>query len=397
MTAIVLHTVNATTDAFAGLSSASLTYSTVKLQWTNVSQSTADFRILDKTGSVHGDQVSIGGGSAGSITVGSLLPGTSTDLYLERYEIDTWIKQTSTSSLDYVLASTPATSFSVATGSTSAKVTWPSPVTNSNYTLTYNSTNSSTSDTAIVSVSGTTAEAFLSGLTQGVTYDLNLTCLENGNTVVLATKTFMTSTSAQMTLTGPFASYIGIDWSASVDGQGSVYRIVNRDNAQGDGVLAESSTETNAVVQGLSPGSEYNIVLQRLELDNTWSDQNEVITNTLISSMSLSSVASKTLELTWTSLYAGAQYEVFYTPSGGNSIGNGQTTDIVNILRSISPGMDYTIELIAYELGEAVGLAKLLNRTNNQRRKIIETKHCDPRIGSVDRSIHHHEKYYVIK
>lgn len=65
-----------------------------------------------------------------------------------------------------------------------------------------------------------------------------------------------------MVVTGPFASYMDIDWSASVDGQGSNYRIVNR-VGESDNVLVESSTETKATIRDLQPGSEYRIVLQR--------------------------------------------------------------------------------------------------------------------------------------
>ena len=229
----------------------------------------------------------------------------------------------------------------------------------SSYVLTYSSGGSTNS------VSTTSGEAFLSGLTQGDTYELSLSVTENSTTVVLATSQFTTSAAAQMNITGPFASYIGIDWTSSVDGTGSLYRIVDR-NSSSDDVLASSSSVTKATIEGLSPGTEYNIVLQRQELAGGWSDQSEVIVNTLTSSMSFSSVASKTIELTWTGLYTGASFEVFYTPSGGSPVGNGQTLENSTVLRDLSPGTEYSVQLVVYELGEAVGLSKL-GLTTNQK------------------------------
>jgi len=358
MTSVVLHSLSATTDAFAGLYSSASTYSTATLEFTNVSQTSSDFRIVDDSGVVHESVITVGGGSKGTFTPKGLLPGGSNMFYLERYEVDTWIRQTSTSSLDYVLVSNPTTSLSVATGSTSSQVTWATPVDSSNYTLTY--TSSGGSSQTMTTSSG---QAFLSGLTQGDTYDLSLSVVENSTTILLATSSFTTSSAAQMELTGPFASYIGIDWSNSVDGQGSLYRIVHR-NGSSDDILAESSNVTVATIDGLSPDTEYNIVLQRQELDGSWSDQNEVIVNTLTSLMSFSSVASKTIELTWTGLYSGATFEVFYTLKGGSPVGNGQTTENSSVLRNLSPGSEYTIDLVVYELGQAVGLSRLGLTTN---------------------------------
>lgn len=357
MTSVVLDSLNATTDAFAGLYSSNTTYTTATLEFINVSQTSADFRVVDDSDNVYENSITVGGGSKGTIVAKNLTPGGSTMFYLERYEVDTWIRQTSTSSLDYVLVSNPTTSLSVATGSTSSQVTWATPVESSSYTLTYTSNGSTNS------ISTTSGESFLSGLVQGNTYDLSLSVTENSESVELATSSFITSSAAQMQLSGPFASYIGIDWTNSVDGEGSLYRIIHREGSS-DNILAESSSVTTATIDGLSPGTEYNIVLQRKELDDSWSDQNEVIVNTLSSSMSFSSVASKTIELTWTGLYTGASFEVFYTLSGGSPVGNGQTTETSSILRNLSPGSEYTIDLVVYELGQTVGLSSLGLTTN---------------------------------
>lgn len=166
-----------------------------------------------------------------------------------------------------------------------------------------------------------------------------------------------------MSITGPFASYMEIDWSNSVDTSGSSYRILHRLDGS-DNVLAESSAETRAVTQDLTPATEYVIVLQRQEVDSSWSEQNEVIANTLSASMTLSSLASKTIELSWNSLYAGALFEVFSTASGGTPVGSGTTTDLTTVLRDLLPGTDYTLRLVVYELGQPVGLSKLGLTTN---------------------------------
>ena len=55
-----------------------------------------------------------------------------------------------------------------------------------------------------------------------------------------------------MVLTGPFASYVELDWSASVEGSGSNYRIVDRTSS--DDVLVTSSSATLATIQDLNPG-----------------------------------------------------------------------------------------------------------------------------------------------
>lgn len=369
MTSVLLDSFEVTTDPLAGLAVGNVAYTHAVVSWQNPSASTATFRIVNESGAVVTSEVSVASGQSGSATVFPLSPGGSYQLYLERYEIDTWIRQTSTSSLDYVLISTPTTSATVVSGSTTARATFQAPVAGANLFVTYRAVGDTQSayKFATVSMIETTGQALMTGLSEGVTYDVNvgvyypqyiLDEFSPGTTSLsLHQTTFTTSSNAEMVLTGPFASYMGIDWSASVDGQGSNYRIVNRVNSSDD-VLAESSTATAATIQDLQPGTEYRIVLQRLELDNVWSDQNEVVANTLTSSMSINSVLSKTLQVSWQPLYAGANFEVLYSASG-SSKSSGQTQDTTTILRDLSPGTTYELNLVVYELGQAVGLARL--------------------------------------
>lgn len=376
MTSVLLDSITATTDAFAGMSSTNVSFTYAKLSWTNVSSSldvsgtpiNSGFRVVHEDGTTTSPESSmVLAGEQVEVTISPLEAGAQYKFYLERYEIDTWVRQTSSSaSLDYVMVTTPTTTLSVASGSTTAMVTFPTPIVGLDYSVIYGVAEGSLSSSATIfyprSTSGDSGETLLTGLTQGLNYTVALLVTENGATTELHETDFFTSANAEMVMTGPFASYMGIDWSASVDGQGSQYKIVNRVDSQDD-VLAESSTQTSATIQDLQPGSEYRIVLQRLEIDDSWSDQNEVVANTLCSSMSVTSSASKTLELSWTSLYTGAVFELMYSTSG-SMVSNGQTQELSTILRDLNAGTTYDLELVVHELGQAVGLASLGMTTN---------------------------------
>lgn len=369
MTSVLLDSIQVETDAYAGMSNASVGYVDAVVQWQNPSDTTATFRVVGEDGTLLSTETAVNSNTVTQRVLfmpGSI--GTLTKAYLERYEIDTWIRQTSTTSLDYVLISNPTSSMTIASGSTTARVTFPAPV-DATYYVGYG-VSKVTENQLQASVSGSTGEVLISGLTEGQTYFVGLYVMfpqhvmdhefkaEDDPGGFLHETTFSTSSNVEMVITGPFASYMGVDWSASVDGQGSNYRIVNRLSTSDD-ILAESSTQTTATIQDLQPGAEYRIVLQRLEVDQSWSDQNEVLANTLTSSLSLTSIASQTLELNWTSLYAGATFEIMYAPSGESQVGSGSTQELYTILRNLKAGTTYDRQLVVYELGNAVGLASL--------------------------------------
>jgi hypothetical protein len=96
-----------------------------------------------------------------------------------------------------------------------------------------------------------------------------------------------------------------------------------------------------------------------LELDGTWDDQTSVATTALTSSMSVGSIASTTLEVNWTPISSSSEYEVMYSAEGGTVMGSGRTTDLVAILRDLSPNTSYKLDLVTYELGETVGISSL--------------------------------------
>ena len=377
MTSVLLDTLKVKTDPFAGLASDNVSFTHAKVKFTNPSKTEAEFRVTRATNDMVSSVISVPGGGDGEITVFPLSPGTSTKLFLERLEVDTWVTQTSASSLDYVLVSTPTSNLSVAVGSTSAKVTFPIPVSNAAFLVAIKEDGTSNHQLGSVARTGSSGTVFFTGLKKNQKYKVQLgikypqsiidefsDILPDDEGVTLHSLEFTTSRAAEMDVTGPFASYMGVDWSASVDGQGSNYRIVNRVVGKSDDVLVESSTETKATIEDLQPGTEYRIILQRKEHAENWSDQSEVAATTLTSSLSLASVASKTLELNWTPMYSGASYEIMYSAGSGSPTGNGQTQGLSSVLRNLKAGTDYELNLVVYELGQAVGLARLGMTTN---------------------------------
>ena len=376
MSSVLLDTILATTDSFAGLSADKVAHYHATVKFTNPSSTAAVFRVVsvhDGKSVVQKMTVTVGANEQGEITVFPLSPGSSTKLYLERLEVDQWIRQTSTSSLDYVLVTTPTTSLSITSGSTSAKLTFPAPVPDAEYMIGIREKGANNSHRLVDHVvNGSSGEGKVSGLKKGTEYVAHLVLklpqhiLDYFNPVDHAIDIhmveFTTSHTAEMVLTGPFASYMEIDWAASVDGKGSEYRVVNRVGGSDD-VLVESSTETNATIRDLQPGSEYQIVLQRLEI-GTWADQNKVLATTLTSELSLSSTASRTMELTWSPMYAGALFEILYSAGSGSAGGSGQTQEHSAVLRNLQPETEYEVKLVVYELGEPVGLVSLGMTTN---------------------------------
>ena len=122
---VTLSSTTVTTDPFAGLSLTSSGYTNVTVSWENVSSSSADFRIVNEDGSFESENVTVSGNGSGSYTVTGLQASATDKYFLQRWEIDSWIQQTSsTSGLDYVQSTTKDTSITIAVGSSSASVSW---------------------------------------------------------------------------------------------------------------------------------------------------------------------------------------------------------------------------------------------------------------------------------
>ena len=363
---VTLSSTTITTDPFAGLSLTGSGYTNVTVSWENVSSSSADFRIVNEDGSFESENVTVSGNGSGSYTVTGLQASSTDKYFLQRWEIDSWIQQTSsTSGLDYVQSTTKDTSITIAVGSSSASVSWVDPgVTNATYSL--NVVNQDNVEFP-ASISGTSA--IVQDLNQGDIYQLSLFVQEGSGEITQISKSsgvdgvieFVPSVSAAIVIeSGPFASYVELDWSDSVDGTGASYRIVSRDTSSGsDDVVVDSATITNATIADLTPGTSYIFVLQRLELDGSWNDQSQSLITTPTTSISIGSVGSATLEISWDKLYDGANFELLF-----NGESSGVTQDTSVILRDLQPATSYDLQLTVVELNESVGLSKLGVTTN---------------------------------
>ena len=273
---VTLSSTTVTTDPFAGLSLTNTGYTNVTVSWENVSSSSADFRIVNEDGSFESENVTVAGNGSGIYNITGLQASSTDKYFLQRWEIDSWIQQTSsTSGLDYVQSTTKDTSLTIAVGSSSASVSWTDPgVTDVTYSL--NVVNQDNVDFP-ASISGTSA--IVQNLNQGDIYQLSLFVQEGSGEITQVSKSsgvdgvieFVPSVSAAIVIeSGPFASYVELDWSDSVDGTGASYRIVSRDTSSGsDDVVVDSATITNATIADLTPGTSYIFVLQRLELDGS--------------------------------------------------------------------------------------------------------------------------------
>ena len=363
---VTLSSTTVTTDPFAGLSLTNTGYTNVTVSWENVSSSSADFRIVNEDGSFESENVTVAGNGSGSYTVTGLEASETEKYFLQRWEIDSWIQQTSsTSGLDYVQSTTKDTSITIAVGSSSASVSWVDPgVTNATYSL--NVVNQDDVEFP-ASISGTSA--IVQDLNQGDVYQLSLFVQEGSGEITQVSKSsgvdgvieFTPSVSAAIVIeSGPFASYVELDWSDSVDGTGASYRIVSRDTSSGsDDVVIDSATITNAIIADLTPGTSYIFVLQRLELDGSFQDQSQILITTPTTNISIGSVGSSVLEVSWDQIYDGAKFELLF-----NGESSGVTQDTSVILRDLEPSTSYKLELTVIELNESVGISNLGVTTN---------------------------------
>ena len=285
---VTLDTKTISTDAFSGLTNSYLTYTTAGFSWVNVSSSAATFRLVLPDTGFSSEEIVVGGGATGTYELSGLQAGSEGVLFLERFEVDTWIRQTSsTSGVDYVQVTTLDTSVSMSVGSASASVSWNNPGVTGDYVYSLEIVNQNGVQFSSII---TDHSAIVPNLVQGDTYSMRLYVTEGSGQPTQIGKTsgvnglieFSPSLSAQIEITdGPFASYISLDWTASASDSSAEYRVVSRDTSSGnDDVLVEKSTSTSAIIADLIPGTSYIFVLQRLELDGTWADQSQTIIST---------------------------------------------------------------------------------------------------------------------
>lgn len=378
MTSILVDSIVVTTDKFAELSQSNITYTTTELSWLNVSSDTTTFRIVNEAGSPVSTETVVPGNESGSVLIVGLEQKSTNKLYLQRNEHDDWIQQTSAENagLDYVITSMKTTSVSTSIGSSAAIVQWTENHASASYSLVVTSSTgeSTTFDNSSVVTADGIRSITISDLESGASYSAILSVDElkaDGTSgVELWSSTFSTSEAATFQVDESFASYANISWSA--DGAGSEeedgvadFRVMGKMSSASvfsEFVSSQPDSVTTATVDGLSPGTQYDLTLQRLSVDGvSWVDQASIVITTKSTSMSLQSVGSRSIELSWDSIYIGAFYELQYTPAGGvTTVFNGTTTQETSaIIKNLTPSTSYTIELYVMEQGELVGISTL--------------------------------------
>lgn len=95
--------------------------------------------------------------------------------------------------------------------------------------------------------------------------------------------------------------------------------------------------------------------------------------------MSVSNVGSRTRQVDWGAISSTSEYEVFYTTKC-KTVGNGRTTSLSATLRDLTPSTSYKLELVVYELGGAVGIARLGLATN---KSFLQSSHGLMTVGGI--------------
>lgn len=381
---VLIDTITVTTDSFAEISQKDITYTAVTLGWYNQSTDAADFRIVNDEGVQVSDVVTVEGKSSGDKTSGKgetivtkINQRSTQKFYLERMEHEEWIRQTSTTEgLDYVLTTMKTTSVSTSIGSHSAIVQWTDEYEGAQYTVT---TPRGTFTEADMVTENGMKSLTLTGIQPKTQFRIKLSVLEESEdgsgSVLLWNKQFQTSEAATFQVDEIYASYANVSWSKdgldTAEGLGSQeedgiadFRVLAKLSSEDAWeVVVESTPETtnSATIEGIEPGFEYDLKLERLQLDGSWEEQVVISMTTVISSMSIQSVGSRSIEVSWTPLYDGAEYELTYTSGdeGTKVFGDSTLLETDAIIRELSPNTAYTIELYVIEGGEKVGVATL--------------------------------------
>jgi hypothetical protein len=381
---VLVDTITVTTDKFAELSQRDITYTAVTLRWFNQSTDSADFRIVNEQGVQVSDVVTVEGRSSGDKASGQgetrvtkIKQLSVQKFYLERMEHDEWIRQTSsTEGLDYVLTTMKSTSVSTSIGSHSAIVQWTDEYEGAQYTV---KTPAGTFTNADMVTNDGIKSLTLTGMNPSTQFRVVLSVLEESDeesgAVTLWNKQFKTSEAATFQVDEIYASYANVSWSKdgldSAEGLGSQeedgvadFRVLAKVSSEEKwAVVVESTPETinSATIEGLEPGFEYDLKLERLQLDGSWVQQVVISMSTVISSMSIQSIGSRSIEVSWTPLYDGAVYELTYTSGdeGTKLFGDATLSETDAIIKDLTPNTAYTIELYVIEEGERVGVATL--------------------------------------
>ncbi len=380
MTSVLVDSIVVTTDKFAELSQSNITYTTVDLSWLNVSSDTTTFRIVNEAGTAVSSETIVPGSESGSASIVGLVQESTNKLYLERNEHGDWIRQTSsTSGLDYVLTSMKKTSVSTSIGSSAAIVQWSQQHDTASYTLsvTDSSGNTVTFPNSSVVTSNDQHAVTVPDLSNGSTYSVSLSVdeLKSDGTsgVVIWSSSFSTSDSATFQVDETYASYASISWTGDGSNESdgiADFRVMGKKSSEStyaEYVASTPDTTNAAVITGLSPGTQYDLKLQRLGVTGSWNDQVQITLTTKTTAMSIQSIGSRSIAVEWPSIYTNAVYQLKYQAAGGivQTYNDGDIQTVTAIIKSLSPNTEYGIELFVVEQGELVGVSKLALGSSN--------------------------------
>jgi len=357
---VTLSSISITTDEYAVLGVSDVHFTSVVLYWKNTSTSSATFQVvMGDSRTVVLSNVTLDGKASTTQTVRGLATGTAYKFYLQRSEFGSYVDQTSEQSGSaYALVNTLSASMSIAVASSSAIIQWPFSYAGASYSVLYATSGGSTLtiENANISLASAVHKAALSSLGKNTTYRVSLVATETqtdgSNSVVLDTKSFTTSDSVQMSISGIYASYANLAWSG--DGT-TTYRVI--DDSQK--VFIAPTTNSMGSVTGLVPGMTYSFELQALQLDGTYSNQSAATVVARSTALTVAGIGSKSASLQWSSLYENAKYSVKYSSDGSTWKDYASTSllDRTAVITGLTPGTSYTIVLSVIENGTSVAVA----------------------------------------
>jgi hypothetical protein len=302
-------------------------------------------------------------------------------MYLFRVEYGTWIKQTFPNGLgDHLAVNTKNLAPETSVASTSALVKWEEGYTGADYQLLIFDTDPEqneegpavqTKANTQISTAGSARSSVITGLSMETRYWAGVLVTETTASGVaqkypLRLFTFETSAGAVFQIGRVRASDVRFTWDAGeVKEEDGVADFKVRKQVVGESLWIDVTswlphdTTSFATITGLSPGTEYSFALARKTLDGGSATQAIVDVETKSSSLTISGTASSHIQVTWSSLYDNAQYQLVYTAKDGDPVtfGGGPITATEALLTGLESSTEYTIELYAIEEGVAVGIS----------------------------------------
>ena len=304
-----------------------------------------------------------------SVTLNNLKIGKTYKLNLFRAEGGNWIKQKwNNNTTDYITVRSNDFLVSTSVASTSALVTWDQAESSSEYTVQIFDKVPSDKVDAKFTFSGAEVKTVdgehvvvVSGLAKKTKYY----GIISGNGTKMKEFDFVTSSAAVFRIGKYFSSYATFSWTPGdvqeADGV-SEFRIQYYDYSTKKWAYAmdwQPDSNNTGVVNGLSPGVKYRFDLHRLGVDG--SSRTEAILRLTMrtTKMEVESVNSQQIEVSWPAIYTNAQYQLTYTPSGGETVvfGGGPFTNTSAAISGLEEGTEYKLNLYVIENSKPVGVA----------------------------------------